>query len=282
MRGKLTKMWQLKPKNRLVIVLSVASVISHSGLLLAQSNQPTNSHSPNIDISFNPSAELEPPDRGTPQSDEGTGSRGDCLDKPSLPSPISLVGKNHLQLTVSDRPTFWVYLPYTQAEASYGEFSLQHQDHEIYRTRFHLPDQPGIVSVSLPPTVPSLEMDKKYRWYVDINCSASAVVDDFSTPASVTGIVQRVALANSLAGELKTASKPLNQIATYAQHGIWYDAIAQLAQLRLEQPHNPTFEQTWNKLLSDRHVNLTEISSEPILGGVKTIKLENWQSKEYP
>ena len=268
---KWIKIWQLKPKNIVVITLGVASVISNPGLLLAQSHKPTNNYSENIEISFIP-AQQEPPDRGTPLSNEGTGSRGDCLYKPSLPPLKSLAGKDHLKLTASDRPTFWVYLPYTQAEAPYGEFSLQNGDNEIYRTRFQLPAQPGIVSVSLPSTVVPLEVGKQYRWYFDINCSTSASSDDFSTPACLTGMVERVAFSANFLRELKTASKPFNRIATYAKQGIWYDALTELAQLRLQQPDNPTLKQAWNKLLSDRHVNLEEISSEPILGSVEIIK----------
>ena len=262
---------QLKPNKIFVIALSVASVIANPGFLLAESHKPTNNYSENIEISFIP-AQQEPPDRGTPISNEGTGSRGDCFYKPSLPPLKSLAGKDHLKLTASDRPTFWVYLPYTQAEAPYGEFSLQNGDNEIYRTRFQLPAKPGIVSVSLPSTVAPLEVGKKYRWYFDINCSTSVSSDDLSTPACLTGIVERVTFSENFARELKTASKPLNKIATYAKQGIWYDALTELAQLRLQQPENPILKRAWNKLLSDQHVNLEEISSEPILGSVEIIK----------
>ncbi len=269
MQEKWTKMLQLKPKSIFVIALGVASAIGNPGFLLAQSDKGTNSNTQDIEISF------EPPDRGTPQSKEGTGSRGDCLYKPSLPPLKSLAGKNHLKLTTSDRPTFWVYLPYTQAEASYGEFSLQNGDNEIYRVRFQLPAKPGIVGVSLPSTVAPLEVGKQYRWYFDINCSASASSDDFSTPACLTGMVERVAFSTNFARELKTASKPLNRITTYAKYGVWYDAVTELAQLRLEQPENPTLKQAWKQLLSDRYVNLEEISSEPILGSVEHVNYSN-------
>ncbi len=269
MRKKSTQILQLKPKSIFVIALGFASLIGSPEFLLAQSNEQTNSHAQDEEISFNPPAQLEPPNRGTPKSDKGTGSRGDCLSKPSLPPLQSLAGKNHLKLTTSDRPTFWIYVPYTRTEAPYGEFSLQDKDNEIYRTRFQLPAKPGIVGISLPSNVAPLTVGKQYRWYFDINCSASAEDVDLSTPASLTGIVERVAFSTNFARELKTASKPLTRIATYAKYGIWYDAVTELAQLRLQQPENRTFKQVWNQLLSDRYVNLEEISSEPILGGVE-------------
>lgn len=268
----MTKKWReillIKPKSIFVIVVGMASILGNSGLLLAESHQSIDNYSENAEISFIP-VQQEPPDRGTPKSEEGTGSRGDCLHKPSLPPLKSLAGNNHLKLTTSDRPTFWVYLPYTQAEAAYGEFSLQNGDNEIYSTRFQLPTKPGIVSVSLPSMIAPLEVGKQYRWYFDINCSALASSDDLSTPACLTGMVERVSFADNFVQELKIASKPLNRIAIYAKQGIWYDAVTELAQLRLQQPENPTLKQAWHKLLSDRHVNLADISSEPILGRVK-------------
>ena len=253
------KILQLKPKSILVIALGLASVIINPGFLLAQSEEPTDSQTQNVKISFIP-AQPDPPNRGTPRSNEGTGSRGDCLHKPSLPPLKSLVGKNHLKLTTSDRPTIWVYVPYTQKEAPYGEFSLQDGDNEIYRTRFQLTAKPGIVGVSLPSTIAPLAVNKSYRWYLDINCSVSASSNDLSTPASLTGMVERVAFSADLAREFKTASKPLNQIATYAKYGIWYDAVTELAKLRLQQPENLTVQQAWDKLLSDRLVDLEAIS----------------------
>ncbi|WP_158441862.1 DUF928 domain-containing protein [Pleurocapsa sp. PCC 7319] len=257
----------------MAIIIGFSSLIYSPGLLLAQSNDQTNSHAQEVKISFNPPAQLEPPNRGTPKSNKGTGSRGDCLYNSYLPQLQSLAGKNYLKFTTSDRPTIWVYLPYTKNEAPYGEFSLQDGDKELYRTRFQLKTKPGIMGIKLPSTVESLKVGKSYRWYVDINCSNSLSKDDFSTPASLTGMIERVAYSQDFRREIqKTASKPLNQIATYAKHGIWYDALTELAQLRLEQPDNSILKQIWNQLLSDQHVNLEEISSAAFLGNVEVIE----------
>ena len=268
---KWIQMLQFKPQGILIIALGIASVIGNPKFLLAQHDTKTNNQTQDVEISFNPPVQPEPPNRGTPKSDEGTGSRGDCLGKPSLPPLKSLAGKNHLKLTTRDRPTFWIYVPYTQAEARYGEFSLHNSEGELYRTRFQLTAKPGIIGVRLPSTVAPLEVGKLYRWYVDVNCSVLTSSDDLSTPASLTGVVERVAFSTDLARKLKTTSQPLNRIAIYARNGIWYDVVTELAQLRLEQPGNPVLKQAWHKLLCDRNVNLDDISSELILGRVETI-----------
>lgn len=111
-----------------------------------------------------------------------------------------------------------------------------------------------------------LNVDRQYRWYFDIDCSVSASSDYSATPDSLTGIIERINLSDNVAQELNATPNPLNQVATYAKHGIWYDALTELAQLRLQQPENPDFKQAWDKLLRDRYVNLAKIYSEPILG----------------
>ncbi len=249
-----------------VLALSAIYLIGNSRLVLAQSKKENNSSNQNINISF------EPPNRGTPKSKDGTGSRGNCLYKPALPPLKSLGGKSDLKLTASDRPTIWVYIPYSKIEASYGEFSLQQGDNEIYRTRFQLMAKPGVMGIELPSSISPLKVGTSYRWYLDINCSTTE--DNFSTPTSLTGVVKKIALATNLTHELETRSNSLNQVAIYAQNGIWYDAVNKLAQLRLQNPENLTFKQAWIKLLSDRDVNLKEIASESILGNVEIIELQ--------
>lgn len=244
------------------LALSATYLIANSRLVLAQSKKENNSRTQNINISF------EPPNRGTPKSQDGTGSRGNCLDTPNLPPLKSLGGRSNLKFTASDRPTIWVYIPYTQTEATYGDFSLQQGDEEIYRVRFQMMAKPGIIGIALPSSIAPLKLGTSYRWYIDINCSN----DNFSTPTSLTGIIEKTALVANMTSELELNSNSLNQVATYAQYGIWYDAVTKLAQLRLEEPKNPIFEQAWRQLLSDRDVNLAEISSASILGNVEIIE----------
>ena len=149
-------------------LVSASMVRSPLGRAATPSQSSTTSGDP-VKIRFVP-ANPDPPDRGTPTSNRGTGSRGDCLYKPNKPLLTSLVGSNNLDLTISDRPTFWVYVPYTQQEAPSGEFSLQDGENDVYRTRFQLPATPGIVSISLPATQKPLEVGKTYRWYFEMNC----------------------------------------------------------------------------------------------------------------
>jgi hypothetical protein len=209
--------------------------------------------------------EKDPPNRGTPPGKEGTGSRGDCISQQDKPPLTRIVGGHQSQFTVKDYPTIWVYLPYTAQEASNGEFSLQDGDIEIFRTRLKIPSKSGIVGVSLPSNIPALKVGKEYRWYFDINCSRNLSSNNSSTPASVTGIVQRKLISVELERDLKTTKSLLEKVLVYAKHNIWYEAITELAQLRLNEPNNLTFNTVWVGFLNNENFSLGKISQEPII-----------------
>ncbi|MCL1474988.1 DUF928 domain-containing protein [Argonema antarcticum] len=252
----------------IVVFLFVINFIIFPLRLLAQSAQLI---SQGVEIRFIPrtSNQSSPSGgtRGTTTTDsKSTGSRGDCLSK-SIPL-TRLVGGSKLESTVSDRPTFWVYVPYAPEEASSGEFSLQDGEKNIYRTPFSLSRTPGIVSVTIPPTVKPLEIGKKYRWYFTLNCPQREGSPENSTPAFVTGQVQRIAITSELDSQLKAAKTALERAVIYAKNGIWYDTITELGQLRLKEPENREAINAWINLFKSEDVRLGEISAERIVGNI--------------
>ncbi|NEO47929.1 MAG: DUF928 domain-containing protein [Moorea sp. SIO4A3] len=216
-------------------------------------------------------ANPEPPDKGTPLAPDGTGSRGDCLYKAELPPLHALVDIKNLYSTVSDYPTFWIYLPYTSDDAPLGEFSLQDEDGEndFYRKSFKLPDQPGIVGIRLPKTETPLEVGQTYAWNIKIKCPTRESVNQPSTPAYITGDVRRVAQSPDLEKELNEAKIPLERITAYSKHHIWYDTLTELAELQLQEPQNRTFETVWIKLLTNQSFELETISQTKLLGNLQ-------------
>jgi hypothetical protein len=204
-----------------------------------------------------------PDDKGTPPTTFGTGSRGNCLEK-DIPL-TALAGIKPLDLTISKYPTFWVYVPYTAKEAPVGEFSLQDRaENDLYRTKFALPTTPGAIAISLPPSATALAVDRQYRWYFKIDCPRQLEAsDEFSTPAFVTGQIQRVLPTSELETPLKTAKTALDRVIIYAQHGIWYDTLTELATLDLTQPDLAI---TRTNLLQD--VGLEKVARQPVIGAV--------------
>lgn len=208
---------------------------------------------------------------GTPHTNNGTGTRGDCEYKEGDLFLTRMAGGKNFQLTVSDYPTFWVYVPYGSDKVSSGEFSIQQGENDIYRATFKLPATPGIVSVTIPKTEKPLELDKTYRWYFEMSCPRSTQPQQAATrlaPASLTGFVRRVSQPPELEAELNRAKNPLERVAAYARHDVWYDMFTELAQLRLQYPDDATLENIWLELLGDERIGLKEIEQEPIAGSV--------------
>jgi Domain of Unknown Function (DUF928) len=254
-----------RTKGLFLFLWVLISWTSYSTILLAWAQNEVSNNQPSQAQLNLTSLEKDPPKRGTPPGKEGTGSRGDCVSKQDKPPLTRIVGSNQSQFTVKDYPTIWVYLPYTSQEATNGEFSLQDGDIEVYRSRLKLPTKSGIVGISLPSKIPALKVGKEYRWYFDINCSRHVSGDNSQTPASITGVVQRKLISVELERGLKTAKTPLEKIFAYAKYDIWYEAITELAQLRLNEPNNSTLKKAWLDFLNTKNFALGEISQEPIV-----------------
>jgi Domain of Unknown Function (DUF928) len=220
--------------------------------------QPANS-SDSVQIRFQ-QQESDGSGRGRPGRRGGTGSRGDC--PPVKVSLTALIPASNLGSSVEAHPTLWFYVPYQSGEVASGEFSLQdEQNNDVYRTTFTVSETPGVVSFSLASAAP-LEINKKYQWYVKLYCTKQ----QSSAPVFIRGWVERVALKPELERQLQTANTPRERIALYAQNGIWYSALTELAKLRLAEPQNATVNNDWANLLRD--VGLENIAEKSISGEV--------------
>jgi len=267
------KNFQLMPFPRSKPLLAIGIIVSLITTLSPATAQvePSNTIFEPISIpSLLPN--LPPKDgNGTPHTNNGTGTRGDCEYKEGDLFLTRMAGGKNFQLTVSEYPTFWVYVPYGSDKVSSGEFSIQQGENDIYRATFKLPATPGIVSVTIPKTEKPLELDKTYRWYFEMSCPRSTQAPQAATrlaPASLTGFVRRVSQPPELEAELNRAKNPLERVAAYARHDVWYDMFTELAQLRLQYPDDATLENIWLELLGDERIGLKEIEQEPIAGSV--------------
>lgn len=243
-----------------------AAICLDFGLILLAHNSGNASEQNIENIIFVPTQKQpEPPKHGTPKTTRGTGSRGNCPYKQDVPPLTALGGGGNLTQTLNERPSFWVYVPYSSSEVSTAEFTLQAGESDLYRGSVNLSaKRSGIVEIKLPPTVTPLETGKQYRWYFEISCS-SETEENITAFATLTGIVKRVTTPTTLERGLTTAKSDIERIKILAQHGIWYDTLAHLVQLRLQQQSSVSSERLWQNILSQNNVGLTEIAQQPIL-----------------
>jgi hypothetical protein len=197
-----------------------------------------------------------PPSRGAAGNRRGAASRGDCeatserftVLVPEYPKTIQ--GKKLPSqvwgLTASERPMLWFYQPYPKAAISNIQVILRDEakpsNQVIYRASLPPAQTPGLQGV--PLTNVPLEVNKTYHWYLKLtmNCTTPE-------PIFAEGWVQRV---------------PFNapaSLAAYTEKGVWYDAIATVAQSRQTKPTDPLLMQDWTKLL--KSIQLDSLASQP-------------------
>src|SRR4028118_2416350 len=139
--------------------------------------------------------------------------RGGCASS----SPVSLtalVPKNKIGRSVSDYPTFFFYLPQTDAELA--ELILEDESgNQIYQQNLTIKNLSGVIGVSIPANtnVPPLEVGKDYTWKFTVVCDP----EDRSSDQLETGIVRRVELSAEILGELDAADDPRQKTVIYAE-----------------------------------------------------------------
>ncbi|MFP4221702.1 MAG: DUF928 domain-containing protein [Phormidium sp.] len=235
----------------------------------------------NLEIIFIPVGHNDVP-REPPETDDMAGSRGDCIATAiPLTHLVGHYGSWDLTLTTQEYPTFWFYVPYTSEEATSGEFSLQDSgaSEKYWQAEFELPGNsnqatPGIVSITIPETVEPLEPNRQYQWFFDLNCpTPETVSNQRTTAASVYGLVERRSPSDvnpDFEAELDEATHPLEMAEVYAKNGIWFDALTQFAQVRLDYPDNQPLNEEWRRLLTS--MGFGHVSEEPLSGSVNLIE----------
>jgi Domain of Unknown Function (DUF928) len=208
-----------------------------------------------------------PPDRGATGTRGSSASRGCDASGQTLmalvPAYEAKVGLTQVwALAYAERPNLLFFVPYQNTAIANMEFVLQKQINKksqtIYRTSL-TPTSPGIINVSLPETLAPLEPETMYRWFLKVRVKCNS--EGTSQLDYVEGWIQRAKNDPSLTELIKQA-KPQQKPTIYAEKGIWYDAIATLAQLRLANPNDTTLLANWTSLLNS--VGLKSLANQPL------------------
>ena len=209
---------------------------------------------------FSGEVEFTLPARGAPGNRKGkrTGAatRDPCSAFEGENEPLTaLVPGTNLGLTVTERPTFWFYVPYASNSRLSVEFFLkEREENELYKQTFPLTNTPGIVSIRLPETGSPLEVKKLYTWHFSVVCPEAKV--------KVEGAVEKVSQLRSVSSQLEGATE-LERISFYAKNGLWFDTLTNLAELYRTNPQDKALKDNWANLWQD--VGLEYITSKPLV-----------------
>jgi hypothetical protein len=206
-----------------------------------------------------------PPEGAPGQGRGGAGSRNPICD---LELPLTaLIPLRYFGLT-TESPTFWFYVPYPSTIGYSVEFLLEDRDsakkdnepQEIYKQTFPLQATPGIINIRLPERI-KLDSDKDYQWKFSVIVNPEDRNDD----CFVYGGVRQIPSNFNLNLQLETATTRQERIAIYAENGLWYDTLTNLAELRLQNPDDAALKADWENLLEHPLVRLGDIVSEPLV-----------------
>jgi Domain of Unknown Function (DUF928) len=174
--------------------------------------------------------------------------------KKSLEQQLTpLLPQNKFGLTVSANPTFFAYIPKTSAIDV--EFTLENQQGRgIAQKTVTLTSTPSIINVQFEG-IP-LEVGKDYKWLISVICETGDPEDIFAE-----GIIRRIKPDATLLSKLEKATE-LERVSLYAKFGIWHEAIAELASLRMSQPNSSDIKTSWLNLL--KSTSLEPIANIPL------------------
>lgn len=138
-------------------------------------------------------------------------------------------------LTTSAQPTFWFYVPYVAKPETLpnrvAQFVLlDESDRPIWNElmTIELREQPRLVEYQLPQ---ALDTEQLYKWHFSVICDS----DKLSRNPTVRGWVQRIDPDPELQRALDEAS-PFEKYLVYANHGIWFETINSLVDIRRQFP----------------------------------------------
>ena len=153
--------------------------------------------------------------------------------------------------TSAEHPTFVWYLPESSTRYPVN-FRLLAPNEAGIPTPIHtaqLDYTAGFVKYQLPTSLPALTVGKEYRWQVVIECNPNYPSRSPSQELSFEVVPSPAALSQALAAATTDADKAI----AYGQSGLWYEAIAQVA-----ESNTATAQSTRAGLLQ----NLSELESE--------------------
>ena len=154
-------------------------------------------------------------------------------------------GTPFVEQTITDHPTFWFYvssLPVSQLNAEF--VLIDNKGNDIYSTIFPLRQQPGIIGLQLPKTVPPLKQGNKYRWVFSAICNPQNRAAD----ALVNGWLERIPLSSTLSNQLKSASTR-ERVSVYTDAKLWYETLTNLAELQRSYPKDVEIQSDWVNVL---------------------------------
>jgi len=151
---------------------------------------------------------------------------------------------DHVGTTTYENPTlYWYQSATTDAKIEVG-INRNDQIDPILQVVFTKRKGPGIHKIELSKHNLKIEKDIEYEWFVTILEDAK----DHSRDIVASGALKRIDPPKSVASNL-LSNNIEDLIYTFAEEGIWYDALEFASQLIEQHPDNPEYRELRADLL---------------------------------
>ncbi|PSN17831.1 hypothetical protein C7271_15685 [filamentous cyanobacterium CCP5] len=169
---------------------------------------------------------------------------------------VAIIPVSNLGVTAQAQPTLLFYVPAVNPERTL-EFVLRDEnDQEVYDKTVAATGEGGIIRLDLSEEVAvSLEPGKNYQWYFSVICNSSDRSQDISSYGWIRRVDTGVAVFSS-----PPTTDLLSTARSYAEAGMWLDALAELDSLRRTQPSNPAVSRLWEEWLLLPTLNLASVT----------------------
>jgi len=184
--------------------------------------------------------QYKPPSRGAPASRVGGATRGPGDQRPQ----IAVLAPDHTGLTSREQPDlFWYVSKPVQTRLEITVINDQ-AEQPVLEASVSLPKGPGLQRIRLSDHGVKLKPGVEYRWFVGLVVDQKQRSNDIVASGTIQYTVQPQAVQERL------AKVPQGQrYRILAEEGVWYDAIALLADEMDAQPGNGALRRDLGSLL---------------------------------
>lgn len=193
------------------------------------------------------------PNTGSPEEDFAAGGTRDnrlrntaCGE--DTENIVYLLGNRNREFTASAYPSFWFYIPQNLNGINKIKLIVTElaTGKKIYDRVLPKPQKPGIIGVNIPQSPKyALAPKTNYTWSLQVDCTGTQQ----EVEIALTGWLSRLPSNSKLQNQLAQTAE-LEKYKVYLQHNLLYDALTDLASLRIAKPNNPNIEVAWTDLLS--------------------------------
>jgi hypothetical protein len=195
------------------------------------------------------------PDTGSPEEDFAAGgTRGgnqprNIVCGQNTQNIVYLLGNKNREFTASAYPSFWFHIPQNINGINKMKFVVTElaTGKKIYDRVLPKPQKSGIIGVNLPQTHKyALSPKTNYTWSLEVDCGGGKPGSEIA----LTGWLSRLPLNSKQQAQLAHTAES-EKYKVYLQHNLLYDALTDLAELRMAKPNNYKTETAWTDLLTE-------------------------------